>query len=125
MPAPPVDEQRPRPLQHAVRARLADHRAPVAAGAAGRRPGDAARAGGAPGTALDPETEEEPGKIVHEYWRRAPARMVERGWPVRDGELRYYGSADSTPWFLVVLAATGDLRARGQLAAAGAAPRRG
>ena len=27
---------------------------------------------------------------------------------MRDGELRYYGSADSTPWFLVVLAATGD-----------------
>jgi glycogen debranching enzyme len=60
------------------------------------------------GRALDPETEEEPGKIVHEYWRRAPARLTARGWPVRDGELRYYGSADSTPWFLVVLAATGD-----------------
>jgi len=27
---------------------------------------------------------------------------------VRDGELRYYGSADATAWFLVVLAALGD-----------------
>jgi glycogen debranching enzyme len=27
---------------------------------------------------------------------------------VRDGELRYYGSSDSTPWFLVLLAALGD-----------------
>lgn len=32
------------------------------------------------------------------------------GWPVRDGQLRYYGSADSTCWFLVVLAALGDHR---------------
>ncbi len=30
------------------------------------------------------------------------------GWPVRDGELRYYGSADSTSWFLVLLASVGD-----------------
>jgi glycogen debranching enzyme len=30
------------------------------------------------------------------------------GWPVRDGALRYYGSADATAWFLVVLAALGD-----------------
>jgi glycogen debranching enzyme len=34
--------------------------------------------------------------------------MAEKGWPVRDGELRYYGSADGTAWFLVVLAALGD-----------------
>jgi glycogen debranching enzyme len=30
------------------------------------------------------------------------------GWPVRDGELRYYGSSDATSWFLLVLAALGD-----------------
>ncbi len=70
------------------------------------------------GRAVDPETEEEPGKIVHEYWRVAPPRMAARGWPVRDGELRYYGSADSTPWFLVVLAATGDSALAGELEAA-------
>jgi glycogen debranching enzyme len=30
------------------------------------------------------------------------------GWPVRDGELRYFGSADGTSWFLVLLDALGD-----------------
>jgi glycogen debranching enzyme len=56
----------------------------------------------------DPETDEEPGKIVHEYWPQAPARFSEHDWPVRAGTLRYYGSADSTSWFLVLLAALGD-----------------
>ncbi|HEX8855336.1 MAG TPA: hypothetical protein VF752_07015 [Thermoleophilaceae bacterium] len=56
----------------------------------------------------DPETDEEPGKIVHEYRPNAEQRFVDMGWPVRDGELRYYGSADSTSWFLVVLDALGD-----------------
>ena len=53
-------------------------------------------------------TDEEPGKIVHEHWPVAPPWLVESGWPVRGGELRYYGSADSTSWFLVLLAATRD-----------------
>ena len=56
----------------------------------------------------DPEVDEQPGKILHEWRPQAPAWHTEHGWPVRDGELRYYGSADSTSWFLVVLAATGD-----------------
>jgi glycogen debranching enzyme len=56
----------------------------------------------------DPETDEEPGKIVHEYRPEAEQRFVDMGWPVRDGELRYYGSADGTSWFLVVLDALGD-----------------
>jgi glycogen debranching enzyme len=60
------------------------------------------------GTAEDPETGEEPGKIVHEWWPRAPERLRRAGWPVRDGELRYYGSADSTSWFLVLLGSLGD-----------------
>ncbi|HYI98909.1 MAG TPA: hypothetical protein VEX36_04415 [Thermoleophilaceae bacterium] len=62
------------------------------------------------GTRDDPETDEEPGKILHEYWPQAPARLSETGWPVRDGALLYYGSADSTSWFLVVLDALGDER---------------
>jgi glycogen debranching enzyme len=54
--------------------------------------------------------DEEPGKIVHEV---RPAVSVARvgylGLEVPpDGELRYYGSADSTPLFLHVLAMTGD-----------------
>jgi glycogen debranching enzyme len=60
------------------------------------------------GAIEDPETDEEPGKIVHEWWPRAPERLRRAGWPVRDGELRYYGSADSTSWFLVLLASLGD-----------------
>lgn len=60
------------------------------------------------GAGEDPETDEEPGKIVHEWWPRAPERLRRASWPVRDGELRYYGSADSTSWFLVLLASLGD-----------------
>jgi glycogen debranching enzyme len=56
----------------------------------------------------DPEVDEEPGKILHEWRPVAPAWLVERGWPVRDGGLLYYGSSDGTSWFLVLLAATGD-----------------
>jgi len=56
----------------------------------------------------DAEVDEAPGKILHEWRPQAPAWHTEHGWPVRDGELRYYGSADSTPWFLVVLSALGD-----------------
>jgi glycogen debranching enzyme len=62
------------------------------------------------GNVEDPETDEEPGKIVHEWWPRAPERLRRAGWPVRDSELRYYGSADSTSWFLVLLASLGDDR---------------
>lgn len=61
------------------------------------------------GSVEDPETDEEPGKILHEWWSRAPERLRRAGWPLRDdGELRYYGSADSTSWFLVLLASLGD-----------------
>jgi glycogen debranching enzyme len=56
----------------------------------------------------DEELDEEPGKIVHEYRPDAEQRFVDMGWPVRDGELRYYGSADGTSWFLIVLDALGD-----------------
>jgi glycogen debranching enzyme len=61
------------------------------------------------GTREDVIWDEEPGKIVHEV---RPAISVARqgylGLEVPDGELRYYGSADSTPLFLHVLATTGD-----------------
>jgi glycogen debranching enzyme len=61
------------------------------------------------GAEEDPRTDEEPGKIVHEWWPAAPERLRLAGWPVRDdGELRYYGSADSTTWFLVLLASVED-----------------
>lgn len=63
----------------------------------------------------DPEIDEEPGKILHERWPRIPARLVEMGWPERDGAMLYYGSADSTSWFLVVLDALGDERLEAEL----------
>ena len=60
------------------------------------------------GTRDDPEVDEEPGKILHEYRPVAEPRFTEMGWPVRDGGLLYYGTADATSWFLVVLAALGE-----------------
>ena len=67
------------------------------------------------GTTDDPDTDEEPGKILHEFRPRAEPRFAELGWPVRDGRLLYYGSADSTSWFLVVLAALADAALRAEL----------
>jgi glycogen debranching enzyme len=62
------------------------------------------------GTREDVAWDEEPGKIVHEVRSAASvARDGFLGLPApADGELRYYGSADSTPLFLHLLAATGD-----------------
>ena len=57
----------------------------------------------------DPELDAEPGKMVHEFWADAPQWLVDGGWPVRDGSISYYGSADATAWFLAVLDATGRL----------------
>jgi glycogen debranching enzyme len=71
------------------------------------------------GAVEDRETEEEPGKIVHEWWPRAPQRLLQAGWPVREGELRYYGSADSTAWFAMGRAGHPE----GSRSRAGAMPR--
>lgn len=64
----------------------------------------------------DPETEEQPGRIIHEYRPVAPEWLVASGWPVREGQLRYYGTSDATSWFLVVLEATGDKALQAELA---------
>jgi glycogen debranching enzyme len=56
----------------------------------------------------DPEIDEQPGKIPHEYRPVAGEWFAEHGWPTRDGALLYYGTADATSWFLVVLAALDD-----------------
>ena len=72
----------------------------------------------------DPATAEEPGKILHEHRSELVAEHRELGWDVLyakhpaepgeqgstsgDGELRYYGSADATSWFLVLLGALGE-----------------
>jgi glycogen debranching enzyme len=57
----------------------------------------------------DPEIEEEPGKIGHEFRADAPPPFAERGYaPLRDGSFRYYATSDATSWFLVVLERLGD-----------------
>jgi glycogen debranching enzyme len=62
------------------------------------------------GTREDVTWDEEPGKIVHEV--RPVVSVARDGFLGLElppaGELRYYGSADSTPLFLHVLATTGD-----------------
>src|SRR6478609_7303892 len=70
------------------------------------------------GRVEEPETEEQPGRILHEDRPVAPTWLVELGWPVRDGALRYFGTSDATSWFLVLLDATGDMALAGELAAA-------
>jgi glycogen debranching enzyme len=59
------------------------------------------------GTREDPGTQEEPGKIGHEFRDAPPESFVAAGWPAA-GPFSYFGSADATSWFCVVLAATGD-----------------
>lgn len=64
------------------------------------------------GTKIDQETDEEPGKIEHEN-RSGPEnqfrleQLRQNGWPVKEsaGQLymRYYGSVDATPLFVVVV----------------------
>lgn len=53
--------------------------------------------------ALDrPANEEQPGKIVHEFWPEPPAHLTSNAWPLIDG--RYYGSTDATYLFLMAIA---------------------
>lgn len=51
------------------------------------------------GTREHDETEEQPGKIVHEYWPETPEHLRRAHWPMENG--RYYGSADATYLFLM------------------------
>jgi glycogen debranching enzyme len=61
------------------------------------------------GRKTDPVWDEEPGKIVHEVRDTLPDGATRfLGLEPPEGQLRYYGSADATPLFLYVLAATGD-----------------
>jgi glycogen debranching enzyme len=59
------------------------------------------------GRERNPATLEEPGRIGHEFRSAPPPPIVAVGWPDR-GPFAYYGSADATAWFLVLLARTPD-----------------
>jgi glycogen debranching enzyme len=66
------------------------------------------------GMRVDDATLEAPGKVGHEFRPEPPESFVQAGWPA-EGEFRYYGSADATSWFLLVLAATRDRALAGEL----------
>lgn len=59
------------------------------------------------GTVVNDTNEEQPGRIVHEYWIPVPARHTAAGWPLIEG--RYYGSFDGTFLYLVTLQAVDAL----------------
>ena len=54
------------------------------------------------GTEERPKNEEQPGKIVHEYWPKVPWHL--RRYPLHAG--RYYGSVDATYLYLIAAAMT-------------------
>ncbi len=54
------------------------------------------------GQVVNDINEEQPGRIVHEYWNPIPERMITAGWPVLDRG--YFGSFDATFLYLITLA---------------------
>jgi glycogen debranching enzyme len=56
------------------------------------------------GRVTHPGTLEAPGKIGHEFREAPAAEFVSAGWPAT-GAFAYYGTADATPWFIVLAAA--------------------
>lgn len=59
------------------------------------------------GKVVNDVNEEQPGRIVHEYWNPVPQRMINARWPVIDG--RYYGAFDTTFLYLVTVAQVVEL----------------
>src|SRR4051812_5711912 len=58
------------------------------------------------GTREHPGTQEMPGKIGHEFRDAPPESFVAAGWP-GNGTFAYYGTADATSWFCVLVDAVG------------------
>ena len=100
-------------LPRAVRPRRADHLAAAAAASGRRSPARRCtrwRRGRACATTRG--TLEAAGQDRARVPRRAAGVVRAAGWP-DGGEFRYYGTADATAWFLVVLAASGERGLRG------------
>ena len=55
------------------------------------------------GKIVNDNNEEQPGRIVHEFWDPIPQRMIAARWPVMING-RYYGAFDTTFLYLVTLA---------------------
>lgn len=53
------------------------------------------------GTVENDYNEEQPGKIVHEYWDPIPQHLSRAGWPMVDG--RYYGTFDATFLYMIAM----------------------
>ncbi|GCE26685.1 hypothetical protein KDA_21690 [Dictyobacter alpinus] len=60
------------------------------------------------GQEVNDANEEQPGRIVHEYWEPVPPNMVEAHWPVVDGNGRYYGAFDATFLYISTIAQIDD-----------------
>ena len=56
------------------------------------------------GRVVNDVNEEQPGRIVHEYWEPVPPQMVQARWPVADGNGRYYGAFDVTFLYIITMA---------------------
>src|ERR1051326_6054803 len=69
------------------------------------------------GTQERPDNEEQPGKIVHEYWPTIPDRFQGTDWPLYEG--RYYGAVDSTYLYLMATGMVWEQVAGGQEIVAG------
>jgi len=54
------------------------------------------------GQKVDPLTEEEPGRIFHEYRKNDFEILVKKGWYSKNGKLIYYGTSDATPLWLIL-----------------------
>ncbi|HEX4203686.1 MAG TPA: hypothetical protein VHZ51_05735 [Ktedonobacteraceae bacterium] len=56
------------------------------------------------GQVVNDFNDEQPGRIVHEYWNPVPQNMRAAHWPVADGNGRYYGSFDATFLYVCTVA---------------------
>jgi glycogen debranching enzyme len=67
------------------------------------------------GTQERAENEEQPGKIIHEYWPEIPERLQgadTQHWPLYEG--RYYGAVDSTYLYLMAVGVVWEQVAEGR-----------
>ncbi len=55
------------------------------------------------GKTVNDANEEQPGRIIHEYWNPIPERMLLARWPVATCDGRYYGAFDASFLYLVTL----------------------